>query len=112
MAKCEYHFQHGMRFRCYGTKEMEECTCGGDTRRCDFYPEKRSVRAALRPCPFCKVEMENKWPTVSMIREGRWVVTHYCDHPLGDMGVTINVYGSSMEEAVNRWNNQRGVPNG
>lgn len=29
------------RFVCNGTKEREECTCGGDPRKCDFYPEKR-----------------------------------------------------------------------
>jgi hypothetical protein len=22
---------------CYGTKEKEECTCGGDRTKCDFY---------------------------------------------------------------------------
>ena len=26
---------------CNGTKEMDECSCGGDESKCDFYPEKR-----------------------------------------------------------------------
>lgn len=26
---------------CWGTKEREECSCGGDRTRCDFYPEVR-----------------------------------------------------------------------
>lgn len=26
---------------CYGTKECEECSCGGDRLKCDFYPEIR-----------------------------------------------------------------------
>ena len=26
---------------CYGTKEMDECDCGGDRCKCDFYPEIR-----------------------------------------------------------------------
>ena len=26
---------------CYGTKERDECSCGGDECKCDFYPEKR-----------------------------------------------------------------------
>ena len=26
---------------CWGTKEREECSCGGDKTRCDFYPEIR-----------------------------------------------------------------------
>lgn len=28
---------------CNGTKEREECTCGGDPAKCDFYPEKRNA---------------------------------------------------------------------
>lgn len=27
---------------CNGTKEREECTCGGDPAKCDFYPQKRA----------------------------------------------------------------------
>ena len=26
---------------CWGTKECEECSCGGDCVQCDFYPEVR-----------------------------------------------------------------------
>lgn len=26
---------------CYGTKELEECGCGGDRRKCDFYEDVR-----------------------------------------------------------------------
>ena len=26
---------------CWGTRERDECSCGGDTSKCDFYPEKR-----------------------------------------------------------------------
>ena len=26
---------------CYGTKEQEQCSCGGDRTKCDFYPEIR-----------------------------------------------------------------------
>ena len=54
MAKCDSYHQHGMSFRCYGTKAMEECTCGGDQSKCDFYPEKRQQKQpVLKPCPFC-----------------------------------------------------------
>lgn len=28
--------------RCYGTKERESCSCGGDVKKCDFYPNKRN----------------------------------------------------------------------
>ena len=26
---------------CWGTRECDECSCGGDTRKCDFYPKVR-----------------------------------------------------------------------
>lgn len=26
---------------CWGTKEADECNCGGDETKCDFYPEVR-----------------------------------------------------------------------
>ena len=26
---------------CFGTKEREQCSCGGDRTKCDFYPEVR-----------------------------------------------------------------------
>lgn len=26
---------------CWGTKEIDKCTCGGDEMKCDFYPEVR-----------------------------------------------------------------------
>ena len=28
--------------RCWGTRECDPCSCGGDETKCDFYPEKRS----------------------------------------------------------------------
>ena len=46
MAKCDYHRICGTRSVCYGIKNVEECSCGGDTCKCDFYPEKRSVNPA------------------------------------------------------------------
>lgn len=36
-----YRSQNG-RYVCYGTKDMEPCSCGGSKRLCDFYPEYRS----------------------------------------------------------------------
>lgn len=46
MAKCDCYFQHGTKFLCYGTKEREECSCGGDESKCNFYPEKRKQKMA------------------------------------------------------------------
>ena len=30
-----------IRYECWGTKERDECSCGGDRIKCDFYPEVR-----------------------------------------------------------------------
>ena len=30
-----------MTSRCWGTRECEECSCGGDPTKCNFYPEVR-----------------------------------------------------------------------
>lgn len=35
--------QRVIESRCYGTKECDPCSCGGDPTRCDFYPEKRAA---------------------------------------------------------------------
>ena len=29
-----------MKSVCWGTKECDECSCGGDRTKCDFYPKK------------------------------------------------------------------------
>ena len=31
-----YHVEYG-KPRCWGTKEKEECSCGGNKNRCNFY---------------------------------------------------------------------------
>ena len=59
MRKCDcYHLQLNKRYTyhpitghlmwhdvetgvCWGTKETEECNCGGDRAKCDFYPDVR-----------------------------------------------------------------------
>jgi hypothetical protein len=35
--------------RCKGTKEQEECTCGGDRTKCNFYPQKRRKVTKEKP---------------------------------------------------------------
>lgn len=59
MKKCDcYHLQPATRYTyhpltgrpiahdveigvCWGTRECDECNCGGDRTKCDFYPELR-----------------------------------------------------------------------
>lgn len=37
-TRCSCYTDNG---RCMGTKEVDLCNCGGDMRKCDFYPEQR-----------------------------------------------------------------------
>ncbi len=39
------------RTRCNGTREQDECSCGGDRAKCDFYPEVRET--ALKEVNIC-----------------------------------------------------------
>ena len=41
---CEAYISHyyDERPHCIGTREIELCDCGGDIRKCDFYPELRN----------------------------------------------------------------------
>lgn len=29
---------------CNGTRECDECSCGGDKKRCNFYPKKKGIK--------------------------------------------------------------------
>lgn len=41
MAKCDCFHQEYGRSVCWGTREKDECSCGGDRFKCTFYPEIR-----------------------------------------------------------------------
>lgn len=41
MRECDAYWVIGDHGACSGTKEVEQCNCGGDVTRCDFYPEKK-----------------------------------------------------------------------
>lgn len=56
MKKCDYYHEEyeiigwlgpyeqirKLRKRCNGTRERDECSCGGDRTKCDFYPDVRA----------------------------------------------------------------------
>ena len=43
-----YHTETG-EARCWGTREMDPCSCGGDRRQCSFYPEVREQAEREHP---------------------------------------------------------------
>ena len=57
---------------CYGTKEMEECSCGGDETKCDFYQDVREKAENLPiedaiPCQYCS-ERNNEFVLLNNTR--------------------------------------------
>lgn len=48
MEKCNcYHEDYG-KSECWGTKERDVCSCGGDEAKCNFYTEKRASAQARK----------------------------------------------------------------
>ena len=39
MGKCGCYFEDYDRPECWGTKERDVCSCGGDKTKCNFYPD-------------------------------------------------------------------------
>ncbi len=54
---------------CWGTKETDECNCGGDMTQCDFYPEVRAK---------AKKELTKNNPKIG---EDYLIVTYDCSLP-------------------------------
>lgn len=48
MDKCNCYYEIYGKTECWGTKEREECSCGGDETKCNFYPEKRAGAQAKK----------------------------------------------------------------
>lgn len=99
MCKCDcYHIQKKLRYTynpiigrhiphdvevgvCWGTKEADECTCGGDSTKCDFYPELRekakkeksstwiiTENGCVITCPKCGERLELCYPDGTEVR--------------------------------------------
>ena len=62
---------------CYGTKEMDECSCGGDEMKCDFYPDVRKkaklgwvdVEFAISGCAYLDNDTEKMCYMISSKEE-------------------------------------------
>lgn len=63
---------------CWGTKECEACSCGGDESKCDFYEEKRKKAT---PSKTNYIDVVTK----SIEELAEWMEWHdYCPAPLQD----------------------------
>ena len=99
MSKCHcYHTQPKTRYTynqftgspiandvevgvCWGTRECDECSCGGDKAKCDFYPEVREEAkreewdswivtedGCVITCPKCGERLELCYPDGTEVR--------------------------------------------
>lgn len=68
--KCECYRVIGSKSVCYGTKEIDPCSCGGDKARCDFYPKYRTECTGR-----CTADKDNKakYVRVTMENNGSYI---------------------------------------
>ena len=110
MAKCDNYFQHGLKFLCYGTKEMEVCSCGGDTSKCNFYPEKRKQKIVNADREKLVELLESAESSCYWNSEDKGFIQKIADH-LYENGVTfvsVNNFGCKLipyEERVKTYTN-------
>ena len=91
---------------CNGTKEGEECSCGGDVSKCDFYPEKRTSKKEYH------ITSNREWlNSLSNEELADWFLGKLKDHTkIGDYNVDYNIglpylvkSFSSTREGLIRW---------
>lgn len=102
MTKCSrYH-----KGECWGTKERDQCSCGGYTSKCDFYPEKRNIKVFA--IDFDGTLCDNAWPEIG---EPNIVMIEYVK-ALRQLGHKIILWtcreGDNLNEAVS-WCSEQGI---
>lgn len=59
----------------------------------------------FRTCPFCKKEVDGNYPYIHFNEVmGKWIFSHYCEHPDGQFHVTIDIYGFTEQDCIDKWN--------
>ena len=58
----------------------------------------------LRPCPFCKSVHDEGWTWVSQLKDGRYILVHYCMAEPEGYERVVTCYGYSEEGCIERWN--------
>ena len=46
-SKCSCYMLVNEKPECWGTRERDPCSCGGDKRKCDFYEEVRNKALSM-----------------------------------------------------------------
>lgn len=66
----------------------------------------------MKNCPFCGKKVEARLPFLgSFVDEGkqRWDFSHHCNFGSSELTVTIDCWGDTKEECIERWNNRAEV---
>ena len=62
------------------------------------------LKDKLRPCPFCGSTHEDGWTWIDELKEGCFVISHYCYPEPNKVNNAISIYGNSAEQCIERWN--------
>lgn len=77
---------------CNGTREQDECDCGGDRAKCTFYPEVREKATKKSECKYCGKDADNSEIGYHFdIRKKPWGYDLYgYDHYGSEIGADIS----------------------
>ena len=89
--------------RCNGTKERDECTCGGDPAKCDFYPEKREAakKEEIKPTTIYYAHHQWKYGTKIEEYELELIKKQFPHALIFNPATELNVDGRTEEDIMN-----------
>lgn len=95
---------------CNGTRERDECTCGGDSAKCDFYPEKREMAAKeIKPTTIYYAHHQWKYGTEIEKYELDLIKRYFPNAVIFNPSTDLKVYGRDeddiMDECLDRVRN-------
>lgn len=65
----------------------------------------------MKPCPFCGKKVEARIPFLTPffdpdLNKMRWDFSHHCSFGSNELTVTIDCWGDTKKECIERWNNR------
>ena len=83
-----YTVQEG---RCWGTKECEPCSCGGNRSKCDFYPEVRENGSESKDISAEKIDIETT-ETIRFTLEDTSVIIKFTADEIENLWLFFDTY--------------------
>lgn len=87
---------------CNGTRERDECFCGGDPSKCDFYPKKREVANKSKIKPTTIYYAHHRWKYGTEIEKYELdLIRRYFPHAvIFNPATDLEAYGRNEEEIM------------